>query len=77
MWLQWRRWWRILQYFIDVLHDSIRFGSHVCSIGMICTQGEEVGGGCDFCQELMAEEAELLPARFRLCGGLTSFFVFQ
>lgn len=62
---------------IDVLYDSIRFGSHVRGIGLVWIQDEEVGEGCDFCQELLAGAAEFLPAGSRLCGGLMNFFAFQ
>ena len=38
---------------IDVLHDRIRFGPHIRGIGLVWTQGEEVGEGCGSCQELV------------------------
>lgn len=38
---------------IDILHDNIRFGSRVRGIGLVWTQGEEVGEGCGSCQELL------------------------
>ena len=62
---------------IDILHDNIRFGSRVRGIGLVCTQGEEIGEGCGSCQELLVGAAEFLPAGSQLCDGLTNFFVFQ
>lgn len=73
---QWRQWWKYLRFSIDILHDRIRFGPHVRGIGLVGTQGEEIGKGCGSRQKLLAGDAEFLPEP-RFCGGLMIFFVFQ
>lgn len=53
---------------IDILHDNIRFGSRVRGIGLVWTQGEEVGEGCGSCQELLVVVVGLRLRNFFLPG---------